>query len=301
MQLFPLKLLPIKPEFDFVKNKTISCCISILLILISLTSIIVNKFNFGIDFIGGISMEVRIDQKPNLTDLREALSKLDVGEVIVQDLGTSKDLLIKVGVTNKQKINQHIGLIQQTLKNNFPYKFEYRKIDLVGPQIGQQIIRSGFISMLLALIAIMLYIWFRFTFYFGISILLTLLHDILLTIGFMSITRYDFNVGTIAAMLTVIGYSSNDSVVIYDRVRENLKRYANKTIYDIINLSINETLSRTTTTVFTTLLANLALIILGGQAMKNFSILVFVGICIGTYSSIFIATPILTWFNLQKI
>ena len=151
--------------------------------------------------------------------------------------------------------------------------------------------------MLLSFIAIMIYIWVRFEWNFGIGVLIALFHDVILSLGFMSITEYDFNLSTIAAILTVIGYSVNDSVVIYDRIRENLRKYSKKAFGDVINLSVNETLSRTTITVFTTLLANLALILLGGEAIRSFSVLVFVGIFIGTYSSIFISAPILTLFN----
>jgi preprotein translocase subunit SecF len=196
---------------------------------------------------------------------------------------------------------QHIELIKSTLSSKFPYKFEYRKVDFVGPQIGKQLIKSGAMAMILAFLAIMVYIWVRFEWQFGVGVLVALVHDVILSLGFMSMTGYDFNLSSIAAILTVIGYSVNDSVVIYDRIRENLRKYSNKKIVDLINLSINETLSRTTITVFTTLLANLALIIFGGEAIRSFSILVFFGVFAGTYSSIFISAPILTLFNFKNL
>jgi len=192
---------------------------------------------------------------------------------------------------------ENIALIKKALQEKFPYEFDYRKVDFVGPQVGDQMIKSGSMAMVLSFLAIMIYIWIRFEWNFGIGVLIALLHDVVLSLGFMSITEYDFNLSTIAAILTVIGYSVNDSVVIYDRIRENLRKYSKKAFSDIINLSVNETLSRTTITVFTTLLANLALILLGGEAIRSFSMLVFVGIFIGTYSSIFISAPILTLFN----
>lgn len=300
MQLFPLRLLPAKPEFDFMKIKKLSYGFSMLLLLLSFVWIGVYNFNFGIDFIGGISMEVRTDKEPDLSEMREVLGSLDIGEVVLQNFGTSRDLSIRVGVSSEENLMENIDLIKRSLESKFPYKFEYRKVDFVGPQVGEQMIRSGMMAMVLAFAAIMLYIWVRFEWHFGLGVLLALIHDVILSLGFMSITDYDFNLSTIAAILTVIGYSVNDSVVIYDRIRENLRKYSRKGVNEIINLSINETLSRTTITALTTLLANLALILLGGEAIRSFSVLVFVGIFIGTYSSIFISAPILTLFNFKK-
>jgi preprotein translocase subunit SecF len=300
MQLFPLRLIPSKPNFDFMKIKIISYGLSIVLSVISLTWIGINKFNFGIDFIGGISMEVRTDQDPDLAKMRKILGEIGIGEVILQNFGTARDLSIRVGVDDEKKLVENIALIKKSLSDNFPYKFEYRKVDFVGPQVGQQMIRSGVTAMVLAFIGIMFYIWVRFEWHFGLGVLIALIHDVVLSLGFMSITNYDFNLSTIAAILTVIGYSVNDSVVIYDRIRENLRKYSKKSINEIINLSINETLSRTTITALTTLLANFALIMLGGEAIQSFSVLVFFGIFIGTYSSIFISAPILTLFNFKK-
>lgn len=273
---------------------------SIILLLVSVAWISINQFNFGIDFIGGISMEVRANEEPDLTEMREVLGDLDIGEVVLQNFGTSKDLSIRVGVSSEENLMENIALIKQTLQDNFSYEFDYRKVDFVGPQVGDQMIRSGAMAMILSFIAIMLYIWIRFEWHFGVGVLLALCHDVILSLGFMSITDYDFNLSTIAAILTIIGYSVNDSVVIYDRIRENLRKYSRKGVGDIINLSINETLSRTTITALTTLLANLALILLGGEAIRSFSVLVFFGIFIGAYSSIFISAPILTLFNFKN-
>jgi len=300
MQIFPLRLFPAHPKFDFMQMKRVSYGLSIILLLVSVAWISINQFNFGIDFIGGISMEVRANEEPDLTEMREVLGDLDIGEVVLQNFGTSKDLSIRVGVSSEENLMENIALIKQTLQDNFSYEFDYRKVDFVGPQVGDQMIRSGAMAMILSFIAIMLYIWIRFEWHFGVGVLLALCHDVILSLGFMSITDYDFNLSTIAAILTIIGYSVNDSVVIYDRIRENLRKYSRKGVGDIINLSINETLSRTTITALTTLLANLALILLGGEAIRSFSVLVFFGIFIGTYSSIFISAPILTLFNFKN-
>lgn len=270
------------------------------MLLISVGWVSIYQFNFGIDFIGGISIEVRTDKEPDLAEMREVLGELDIGEVVLQNFGSTRDLSIRVGVSDEENLMQNIALIKQTLQDKFPYEFDYRKVDFVGPQVGDQMIRSGAMAMILSFIGIMLYIWVRFEWHFGMGVLLALCHDVIISLGFMSITDYDFNLSTIAAILTVIGYSVNDSVVIYDRIRENLRKYSRKGVNEIINLSINETLSRTTITALTTLLANLALILLGGEAIRSFSVLVFFGIFIGTYSSIFISAPLLTLFNFKN-
>ncbi|WP_341751599.1 MULTISPECIES: protein translocase subunit SecF [unclassified Candidatus Tisiphia] len=300
MQLYPLRLLPDKINFDFIRFKKVSYTISIILSLVSIIWIGIYKFNFGIDFAGGIVIEVRLDQDPDLTKMREVLNNLKIGEIVLQNFGNQHDLSIRVGSNSEDTLMQNIELIKSTLKNQFPYKFEYRKVDFVGPQVGTQLIKSGITALILSFLAIMVYTWVRFEWYFGLGILVALLHDTILSLGFMSVMRLDFNLSSIAAILTIIGYSVNDSVVIYDRIRENLRKSHKKVMPQIINLSINETLSRTILTVVTTLLANLALVIFGGEAIYSFSVLVFFGIIVGTYSSIFISAPILTYFKNLK-
>ncbi|MCC8417079.1 MAG: protein translocase subunit SecF [Rickettsia endosymbiont of Bryobia graminum] len=301
MQLYPLRLLPDKINFDFMKFKKVSYSLSIILTLISFICIGKFGFNFGIDFVGGIIIEARVDQKPDLAKMREVLNNLKIGEVTLQTFGTEGDISIKVGSNNEDSLMQNIDLIKSTLQEQFSYKFDYRKVDFVGPQVGNQLIDAGVTALVLAFIAIMLYTWIRFEWYFGLGILVALLHDAILSLGFMSIMKLDFNLSTVAAILTIIGYSVNDSVVIYDRIRENLRKSHQKVMSQIINNSINETLSRTTSTVITTLLANLALVIFGGEAIYSFSLLVFFGIIAGTYSSIFISAPILTLFISKKL
>jgi preprotein translocase subunit SecF len=204
------------------------------------------------------------------------------------------------GGANEEQLMKNIETIKEALHKNFKYEIEYRKIDFVGPQVGNQLIQAGVQAMLLAFAAIMMYIWFRFEWQYGVGILIALLHDVIVGLGFMSITNLDFNLSSIAAILTIIGYSVNDSVVIYDRIRENFRKYHKRSVDEVINLSVNETLSRTTLTVLTTLIANLALILFGGEAIRSFSMLVFVGILVGTYSSIYISAPILTLFGLKR-
>jgi len=279
-----------------MRFKKISYSASIILSIIALIWIATYRFNFGIDFVGGIVIEVKTEILPDLPKMREALNNLNIGEVMLQNFGSPFDLSIRVGSNSEENLMKNIDLIKQTLQDTFPQKFDYRKVDFVGPQVGAQLIKSGILALLWSFIAIMIYIWVRFEWYFGFGIIIALLHDVILSLGFLSISRLDFNLSTIAAILTVVGYSVNDSVVIYDRIRENLRKSHKKTIFDVINISINETLSRTTMTVVTTLLANLALVLFGGEAMRSFSLVVFFGIIAGTYSSIFISAPVLTLF-----
>ena len=300
MQLYPLRLVPLKTNFDFMNFKKVSYSLSVILTILCIACVALYKFNFGIDFAGGISIEIRTSEAPDLPKMREVLSGLGIGEVSLQNFGSPNDLSIRVGSSNEDSLMKNIELIKKTLKDNFPYELDYRKVDFVGPQVGRQLIESGAMAMIFSFLAIMVYVWIRFEWQFGVGVLIALVHDVILSLGFMSITRFDFNLSTIAAILTIIGYSVNDSVVIYDRIRENLRKFGKKPINEIINLSVNETLSRTTLTVLTTLLANLALVFFGGEAIHSFSVLVFFGILMGTYSSIFISAPILTLFTSKK-
>jgi preprotein translocase subunit SecF len=281
--------------------KNFNYALSILLFFLSIYWISVYKFNFGIDFIGGISIELRVDKDPDLPKMRTVLGDLEIGEIILQNFGSDKDISIRAGISSEENLMQNIELIKSALAQNFPYQFEYRKVDFVGPQVGNQMIKSGVTALILSFLSIMIYIWIRFEWQFAIGVLAALLHDVVLSLGFLSATKLDFNLSTIAAILTIVGYSVNDTVVIYDRIRENLRKYNKKPVSVIINMSVNETLSRTTITVFTTLLANFALIIYGGEAIKSFSILVFFGILFGTYSSIFISAPVITLFNFKNL
>ena len=299
MQLYPLRLLSEETNFDFMNFKKISFGLSISTSIISIILIILFKFNYGIDFTGGISIEVRASPMPELEKMREVLTTLNIGEIMLQNF-SQEDLSIRAGSSSEENLMKNVDLIKSTLAKNFPVEFEYRKVDLVGPQVGEQLIISGTLAMICSFLAIMVYIWVRFEWHFGLGILIALVHDVILSLGFMSISRFDFNLSTIAAVLTIIGYSVNDSVVIYDRIRENLRKFSKKSIYQIINISINETLSRTILTVVTTLLATLALILFGGEAIRSFSVLMFFGIIIGTYSSIFISAPIITLFTAKK-
>ena len=301
MQLFPLKLIPSDTKIDFIKLSKIAYSLSILLMIVSIAFVVIYKFNLGIDFAGGISMEIHTEKTPDVNSMREVLNKMDIGEVVLQNFGGANNISIRISGYQKADLNQDIEIIKEVLLKNFvDYNIDFRKVDFVGPQIGSHLIVSGIKALALSFLAIMIYVWVRFEWQFGLGVVLTLIHDAVLCLGFMSIMQLDFNQATIAALLTIIGYSVNDSVVIYDRIRLNLKKYHNNNIGEIINLSVNQTLSRTTLTIITTLIANAALVIFGGEAIKSFSILVFVGIVVGTYSSIFVSASILKLFGIDK-
>lgn len=302
MQLYPLRLWSFDSSFDFVKFGKVSYITSILLSIVSIFLLFVLGLNLGIDFKGGISIEARSLKQFDLHKIRAALNELNIGEISVNTFGDSSDLSIKISANkNNIKTNEVVKLVQDRLTHVLGQDaITYRKIDSVGPQVGSQLISSGIQAILLSFLAIMVYIWYRFEWQFGLGVLVALIHDAILSIGFMAITQLDFNLSTIAAILTIIGYSVNDSVVIYDRIRENIRKYKNKKISEIINLSVNQTLSRTILTVVTTLLATLALIFFGGEAIRSFSLLVFFGIIAGTYSSIFVSAPILILFKIEK-
>lgn len=301
MQFYPLRLTGDHSKFHFMKYRKAFMSFSLAISLISIILLFSARLNFGIDFTGGIVIEAKSTKELNIAQIRSTLHSLDdIGEISIQNFGDKNNFAIRVGANAKGDISKTITLIKRTLIDKISEDIEFRKTDFVGPQVGTQLMVSGAQALILSFLGIMIYIWVRFEWQFGIGVLVSLLHDIIVALGFLSITQLDFNLSSIAALLTIIGYSVNDSVVIYDRIRENLRKYKNKSIDEIIDLSINETLSRTTLTILTTLIANLALIIWGGESIRSFSILVFFGIAVGTYSSICISAPILKLFGLER-
>lgn len=281
-------------NIDFMKRHKIVLLFSFIAIICSIIAISIRGLNFGIDFSGGILIEAKISQA-NVSQVRSALkSEYDVQ---IQNIDND-NFLIRVAKNKKKNFDQSslILKIQNSLNNNFD-NIDYRKIDYVGPQIGSELINKGILAFLLSLIFLMIYIWIRFDWQFGIGAIAALIHDAILVLGFYSISQIEFNLTSIAAILTVIGYSINDSVVIYDRIRENLRKLKKVKINSIINQSLNSTLTRTVLTSFTTLLSLLALILFGGSVLESFSVGAFVGVMIGVYSSIYISAPILLYFD----
>lgn len=284
---------------DFIGKRKISFALSAIIIAICIASIFTRGLSFGIDFTGGTLMEIRTVEAPNLADMRTELNTLGFGNVSVQEFGSDKDLLIRVPKQDTSKISQEeiINTIQDTLGKE---DVDYRRIEYVGPQVGEELIGAGVQAVIFSLIGILFYIWIRFEWQFGIAAVVALAHDTLMIIGLFSITQMEFNLSTVAAVLMIAGYSINDTVVVFDRVRENLRKYKKKAFADIFNLSINQTLSRTIITSVTTMLALVALWVFGGEVIRGFIDALIVGILVGTYSSIFIATPTLLYMNMDR-
>lgn len=269
---------------------------SVVCIIGSLALVFVKGLNFGIDFAGGILIEARMQEGVDVSKVRELVSA-EIKDVQVQNVD-QKDLLIRVAKTDEEQ-SVVVKKIQEILSANFS-NVEYRKIDYVGPQVGAELIKKGFLALFLSFAFIMIYIWIRFDWQFGLGGIFALIHDAVLTLGFFSLSGLEFNLTSIAAILTIIGYSINDSVVIYDRIRENLRRYKKMDLAELINSSTNSTLSRTVLTSGVTLISLLALMLYGGEALHSFSTATFVGIVIGTYSSIYISAPILIYLDPRK-
>lgn len=299
MTLFPVKLKLDNLKIDFMARKNFSFATTIVLIIASLFFLFTKNLNYGIDFTGGILIEVRSENDFNLPQIRLLLNKIKIGEVSLQNLGSNKDLLIKIGAKADFNNNKIIELIKSNMKT-IDQNIEYRKIDYVGPQIGKELIKNGIYASVLSFLVIMIYIWFRFKWQYSVGLVIGLIHDVIVSIGFLSISCLEFNLSSIAAILTVVGYSVNDSVVIFDRIRENIVKYKQHDISEIINISLNQTLSRTILTVSSTLIAIVSLILFAGKTVESFSWVVFAGIIIGTYSSIYISAPLLVYFDLRK-
>ena len=296
---FPLRIISDKTKIDFMGIRYFNMGISLILLLTSIALLSFKGLNFGIDFKGGVVIEAKLQENAEFTPLYEMLHKLNLGEIHLQNVDDN-NIMIKLGNNSGQSQEKNITTIKETLNSYFNNNIEYSKIEFVGPQVGEALIKDGILAMLFSFAGIMCYIAFRFEWQYGLGIIIALMHDTIFTLGFMSIIGLEFDLTSIAAILTVIGYSVNDSVVIYDRIRENILKYKKLTAQEMINLSINETLGRTMLTVLTTLISVAALIIFGGDKLHSFSVTVFFGIVVGTYSSIYISAPILIHLGIKK-
>lgn len=296
---FPIRLIPDNTKIDFMNIRYINMAISLIFLLVSIFFLTTKGLNFGIDFKGGTIIEAKLEHQAELSLLYKELEKLHLGEIHLQNIDNSS-LMVKLGSSKSANQQKDISKLKDALNNHFAHKITYNKIDFVGPQVGSELIKDGLLAVLFSFAGIMLYIAFRFEWQYGLGIIIALIHDTIFTLGFMSFTQLEFSLTSVAAVLTVIGYSVNDSVVIYDRIRENILKYKKLSVSDLINLSINETLSRTTLTVLTTLISIVALIFFGGESLYSFSITVFFGILVGTYSSIYISAPILIHLGIKK-
>ena len=294
-----LKLVPSETNIDFLRLRKPALGLSSVLVLASVLLFSMVGLNLGIDFRGGILIEARNTSGPaNIADLRSDLGKLGLGDISLQGFGTDTDVLVRVQRQEGDEAAQiaAIRAITDTLGSDY----DIRRTEFVGPTVGAELASKGIQAVICALLAIMVYIWFRFEWQFSIAAILALAHDVITTIGLFALTSFEFNLATVAAILTIAGYSINDTVVVFDRVRENLRRYKSYEQPRILNLSLNETLSRTVMTSVTTLLALLAIVLFGGAVLRDFALAMIWGVLIGTYSSIFVAVGMLAFFDLKK-
>ena len=289
-----------KKTINFSKFYKSFNLLSFVLILFSLIFLIFKGLNYGIDFKGGTLIELRsLDNSITISDLRKSFNNLNLGDVSVKKFGKDNDYIVKFEKKKSTKDNI-IQNIKKKLTNDIGNTFEFRRVETVGPKVSSELLKSGIIAIALSLGAMLIYIWIRFEWQFSLGAIAALFHDVIITLGFFSVLNLEINLSIVAAVLTIVGYSMNDTVVIFDRVRENLKKYADIKINEIKNISINETLSRTIITSTTTLLALLSIFILGGAILKGFSFAMILGVIIGTYSSIYIANPILVKLNVTQ-
>ena len=273
--------------------------LSSLLIIASLILLIFKGLNFGIDFKGGTLIELRSsDTKINVSSLRDNLKQMDLGDVSVKKFGNDQDYLIKF--ENKDNKKNIIEEIRSSLDKSFGNNFDFRRVENVGPKVSAELLKSGIIAISISLAVMLIYIWIRFEWQFSLGAILALFHDVIVTLGLFSLLNLEINLSIIAAVLTIVGYSMNDTVVIFDRVRENLRKYSDIKIFELTNISINETLSRTLITSITTLLALLSIFFFGGEILKGFSLAMIFGVVFGTYSSIYIANSVLVRLNVSQ-
>lgn len=292
------QLIPSGTTLDFMRLRKPASWGSGILCILSLVAFLFLGLNYGIDFRGGILLEIGTKGPANMADLRSRLGKLGLGEVQLQEFGAPDDVLIRIERQPGGEKPQQDAV--DKVKGALGDSVTYRRVETVGPKIGGELIEAGITAVLLALTAMLVYIWFRFEWQFGVGAVTALGHDVLLTIGIFAVLGLEFNLSTVAAILTIAGYSINDTVVVYDRVRENLRKYKSMDLSALLNLSVNETLSRTLLTSITTLLALAALYFFGGEVIKGFSFAMIWGVLVGTYSSIFVAVPILITMKLNR-
>ena len=288
-----------KNNYEFNKYNKVFNYISILISVISIVFLLFKGLNFGVDFKGGTLIEIRIDNVNVKTqDVRNAFNKLNLEDLTVKKFGNETDYIVKF----KRSDLNNPNFIQDLKKdlNIYLEDYTFRRVENVGPKVSSELLLDGILAIAIALSAMLIYIWFRFEWQFSLGAIIAIFHDVLITLGIFSALNLEINLSIVAAVLTIVGYSMNDTVVIFDRVRENLKKYSKIQIYELTNLSINETLSRTLITSVTTLLALFSIFLFGGEILKGFSFAMILGVILGTYSSIYIANPILIFLRVSQ-
>ncbi len=301
MRLHPsiplLRIVPDDTKFDFMRFRRISFPISAVLSILAMLLYFYHGLNFGIDFVGGTLMEIQSKSGPaDLAKMRATLGGLALGDIQLQQFGAPTDVLIRIPQQPGGEAEQQAALAK--VRGALGSDIDYRRVEVVGPRVSTELLAYGTIGLVLAIFAILVYLWFRFEWQFALGAMIANVHDLVLTIGFMSLTQIDFDLTSIAALLTILGYSLNDTVVIYDRIRENLRKYKRLSMTDLLNSSINSTLSRSIITHVTVTLALLALLLFGGRAIHSFTATMMFGVVlVGTYTSVFIAAPILIYLG----
>jgi len=286
-------------KINFLRVKNIATILSILAIISSLFFLVYKNLNFGIDFKGGTLIEIKKDTQLSIAEIRNQLSELNIGDIQIQTFGSDDIILIRIENSTNLTTNadmSSIELIRSSLGNDVIIQ----RTEIVGPKVSSELIQKGIIAIIIAVLLMLFYIWIRFEWQFSIGAVTALIHDVMITMGIFSFLQIEFNLSIIAALLTIIGYSMNDTVVVYDRIRENLRKYKQMNIFDLINQSLNETMSRTLLTSVTTLLALFSLYFLGGEVLKGFTLAMIIGVFIGTYSSVFIASQIILYLNVKR-
>ena len=285
-------------NINFVSKFKTANIASIIIFILSIFLITFKGLNYGIDFKGGTLIELRTEKSVSDSKIRDSLKSMDLGDINVKKFGKEGDYLIKV---EQKSVNNNnlIPDIKRTLSENLSAEVDFRRVENVGPKVSSELLESSVIAISLALAAMLFYIWVRFEWQFSVGSIIALFHDVIITLGIFSLLSLEINLSIIAAVLTIVGYSMNDTVVIYDRIRENLFKFTKISISDVSNLSINETLARTIITSMTTLLALFSIYVVGGEILRGFSFAMILGVLIGTYSSIFVASPILKFFKVS--
>tara|TARA_B000000557_G_scaffold258726_1_gene253571 strand:+ start:159 stop:1076 length:918 start_codon:yes stop_codon:yes gene_type:complete len=295
----PIKIVKLDTSINFLSKTKLFVSLSLIFIIASIFLLFSRGLNFGIDFNGGTLIEVqKISGNADVSEMRVRLGQLDLGNIQLQEFGKKTDLLIRVEQLSDEEGAQQAIIAK--ISEVVGVDYEIRRIEVVGPKVSAELIKKGIIAVISAVISVLIYIWFRFEWQFGIGAICALVHDIIITIGVFSLLQLEFNLSIIAALLTIVGYSLNDTVVIYDRIREELRKYKKMPIMELINQALNLTLSRTLMTSITTLLALFSLYLFGGEVIKGFTFAMIWGVLIGTYSSIFIASPILIGLNIKR-
>ena len=301
--MISFRLVPDQTSIPFLRYRKWAYAISGVLVAISVVLLPTKGLNFGIDFQGGTMIEVRMPgEAADLAGMRATLGGLGLGEVALQEFGVPTDVLIRLERQEGDEETQlaAVDLVKGALAEGYGEDLSYRRVEFVGPKVSGELLWGGTQAVLYALIAVLIYIWFRFEWQFGIGAVVALIHDVLLTLGIFSLLGLEFNLATVAAILTIVGYSLNDTVVVYDRVRENMRRYKALPMPALLDQSLNETLARTFMTSLTTLIALIALFVFGGPVIRDFTFAMIWGVLVGTYSSIFIATPLLLLLHVRR-